>query len=1392
MAKKSYAMRALAFLLALLLVGGTMSFTADAAPGGWGGGGWGSGTVDQVTLYWCYSHRATGGSYTKNLDQATATYNGSSWGFGSGVTLTANSSASITISPKPGYRVARIDMLCTNTDNRLNPYNCLTYNEGASYRVSAVTGSTSISLNNFTIKTACNHASRSTKYYMMVTLEEVEEEQTYTVTYTPGEGIGTDYVDNNAGAGYAFADSYTVAAVTAENIGFTNPGYTFAGWKVTSCTDTNSLYNLVGNTYQGGETFGMPAGNVVLTAQWEKILVPTYDYSVIYHANYEGNDATEADSENVLGVTDTTKTIGIDGNPFSRPGYTFLGWATEPQGAVVYQAGMSITFNQGGKQDLYAQWQEIPKYAYELTYHANFAPNESVSDAENIDRVYDTTYTMTVDANPFVRENYTFTGWNTAPDGSGIAYAPGAAMALTAENNTEDLYAQWQEIPKYDYAVIYHPGFGEDTAIADSENVQQVYDTEKTITVDANPFLRPNYTFLGWATEEGGAVVYLPGDAIAFTLGGEEHLYAKWAENDKYAYTLVYNGNGGALADGALAYGDAENVENVYDTAKTFGIDANTFLRENFDFLGWNTAPDGSGTAYAPGEELTLTAANSTATLYAQWQEHPKYDYTVTYHANFGEVAPVADAENALQVYDTTKIIGIDGNPFSRPGYTFLGWATEPQGAVVYQAGMSVSFIQGGNLDLYAQWQEIPKYDYTVTYYANFGEVAPVADAENALQVYDTTKIIGIDSNPFSRPGYTFLGWATEPQGAVVYQAGMSVSFTQGGNLDLYAQWQEVPKYAYELTYHANFAPNESVSDAENIDRVYDTTYTMTVDANRFVRENYTFIGWNTAPDGSGAAYAPGETLALTAENNTAELYAQWQENPKYAYSLTYHANFAPNQSVSDAENIDRVYDVTYNMGVDANPFARENYTFIGWNTAADGSGTSYAPGAVVAFTAENSTEELYAQWQENPKYDYSVIYHPGFGEATAIADAENVQQVYDTEKTITVDANPFQRPNYTFLGWATEADGAVVYLPGDAIAFTLGGQQHLYAKWAEHDKYAYTLVYNGNGGALADGTLAYGDAENVENVYDTTKTFGVDTNTFVRENYEFLGWNTAPDGSGTAYAPGAELTLTAEQNTATLYAQWQEHPKYDYTVTYHANFGEVAPVADAENALQVYDTAKTMGVDANPFVRDQYDFLGWNTAPDGSGTAYAPEDVLAFQLGGEMDLYAQWQIKTYSYRVEYFVRIDGGLYLSFGGKLPEGTITGGEAPLGAVIDRAVVAPPSELRDDGIRYDFVVLESTVIVDGENVVRVFYQHKTYKDEVEEPDDPTPPTPPIIPVEPTPEEPTPPNPDEPELIDIPDEDVPLADVPKTGDPMLLYSALCLACTGGFLWLKKKEEE
>ncbi len=725
---------------------------------------------------------------------------------------------------------------------------------------------------------------------------------------------------------------------------------------------------------------------------------------------------------------------------------------------------------------------------------------------------------------------------------------------------------------------------------------------------------------------------------------------------------------------------------------------------------------------------------------------------------------------------------GIEKLPeYNGATYTYISYAVDPQARVI-----TLTYTRAR-----------PTYDYTVTYNANFGDEPEIkADAENVAGVHDTTKTIGVDGNSFVREGYRFLGWATEPQGGVVYQPGMNLTFTMGGSKELFAVWEAVPKYSYSLVYAGNGGAlvdgTAQYTDLESVQNVTATTLNIGVDDNSFLRENHTFVGWNTEADGSGTAYAPGSEVVLTAGNNTEVLYAQWQEDPRYDYTVIYNANFGTDpETKADSESITGTYATEYGITVDANSFVRENYTFTGWNTAPDGSGTAYQVGGTVALTAESSTETLYAQWQEDPRYDYTVIYNANFGtEPETKADEENVTQVYDTTKAIGVDGNSFVRENYDFIGWSTEPEGPVIYLEGDILSFEKGGSQILYAQWNEHSKYSYTLVYNGNGGALENGELAYGDAQNVQDVYATARDFDVDENTFLRENHTFLGWNTEADGSGTAYAPEDTLHLTAEDNVRTLYAQWQEAPKYDYTVIYNANFGEEPETtADDENVTGVYDTTKVITIDPNHFTREHYTFLGWAEEPLGQ-VVYQPGEELTFTRGGSQELFAVWEIVAYGYTVEYLVKIDDGEFQLFAGKLPEGTHTGGKLPYGTIVGEEIAKPPAALTDEARTYTYLYLEEIVISEGANVVRVYYLYET----------PAPPDPPEVPTDPDPTDPTDPpeTPDDPvpqsddDPIEIPDEDVPLAEVPVTGDPMLIYAALTVLSGGGLIWLGRKKED
>ncbi len=124
--------------------------------------------------------------------------------------------------------------------------------------------------------------------------------------------------------------------------------------------------------------------------------------------------------------------------------------------------------------------------------------------------------------------------------------------------------------------------------------------------------------------------------------------------------------------------------------------------------------------------------------------------------------------------------------------------------------------------------------------------------------------------------------------------------------------------------------------------------------------------------------------------------------------------------------------------------------------------------------------------------------------------------------------------------------------------------------------------------------------------------------NTFTRENYTFTGWNTAKDGTGKTYADGETVNFSAD---TTLYAQWTQNP----VITFDANGGK------GTMGTQTVKPNEATDLTANSFTRADYDFTGWNTAKDGTGTAYA--DKTNITTNENVTLYAQWTLHKYHVR---------------------------------------------------------------------------------------------------------------------------------------------------------------
>lgn len=193
---------------------------------------------------------------------------------------------------------------------------------------------------------------------------------------------------------------------------------------------------------------------------------------------------------------------------------------------------------------------------------------------------------------------------------------------------------------------------------------------------------------------------------------------------------------------------------------------------------------------------------------------------------------------------------------------------------------------------------------------------------------------------------------------------------------------------------------------------------------------------------------------------------------------------------------------------------------------------------------------------------------------------------------TVAAPANP-NRTGYNFTGWS-----------GTVGAIVCANRTHT-AQWTP---WKHTVAYNANGGSGVPG--------------NQTKTYGVQMNLNTsqpsRTYYNFAGWNTAANGSGTKWTPGQNYNKDQNGGTVTLYAQWTP---WQHTVSYHANGGTNAPANGTKVYGQAYNISTQIPQKAGAI------FAGWNTAADGSGTAYvAGSSYNHDQNGGSVNLYARWE----------------------------------------------------------------------------------------------------------------------------------------------------------------------
>ena len=341
---------------------------------------------------------------------------------------------------------------------------------------------------------------------------------------------------------------------------------------------------------------------------------------------------------------------------------------------------------------------------------------------------------------------------------------------------------------------------------------------------------------------------------------GEEKGEPEEKDDDKKEATLVFDPNAGTNivnnmpVPNPMTGTPEEGKQNV-----SFTIPTTPPTRDNFEFQGWNTAADKSGTSYQPGDNIDVPVG-TTGTLYAIWGdkqlEIDKAYAVLVYDGNGDNTAPVtgvpdsatSDAGNVGTNHEFTVS---DAVPV-REGYTFKGWKDD--NGKDYKAGNTIEVPYGETTTLKAQWVKNVKLE--IIYNGNADGVQNIPGPDVEWVEPNGRFVFTIAEGP-TRPGYRFVEWNTADNGT-------GDSIKPGQTTLLYAG-----ETGYSKTYYAKWEPEEvtpvdwgklgiskSVSPTGPVKPGTTLTYTITVTNNTgadlinvFVKDllpsNVTYVGSN-------------------------------------------------------------------------------------------------------------------------------------------------------------------------------------------------------------------------------------------------------------------------------------------------------------------------------------------------------------------------------------------------------------------------------------------------------------------------------------------------------------------------------------------------------------------
>lgn len=495
--------------------------------------------------------------------------------------------------------------------------------------------------------------------------------------------------------------------------------------------------------------------------------------------------------------------------------------------------------------------------------------------------------------------------------------------------------------------------------------------------------------------------------------------------------------------------------------------------------------------------------------------------------------------------------------------------------------------------------------------YAPNGTASQKFKLVNYSQVYFPTREkyannnIYINSATPVKKGCKFLGWSTSANGNVVYQPGDLYDVNQdGGNVTLYAKWE---KAKYTATVKLNGGSYNGSTNDFTISKYPGEEISIGAPT----RSKHNFTGYKLTMDNNDGDAPTSVTQSASGFKGIMQmgnftLNAQWTP---WKHTVRYDANAKNDTSV---KGIPASQSKTANVDIklSSDVPTRNGYTFLGWNTQADGKGTAYAAGAIYKNDQNGGTVTLYAQWtpwKHTVHYDKNV---PANSSSQTVTNMPEDQTKTFDEK-LNLSTKIPKREGYNFRGWLLEYGTAIaVVSPGTAYERDQnGGTYVLKAQW---EPWKHTVHYDANGG----------DQSSVPN--DQKKTYeqnmNVATKVPTRNEYKFLGWKAYHeynDKSGNKhselignYQPGASYNYDIDETgqyaadngeynkcgTVTMKAQWVQL----YTVKYDGNQPAIKGVTVTGSvANQTQGQDESVNLRTNNFKNNSGIYKDWSVGKD-------------------------------------------------------------------------------------------------------------------------------------------------------------------------------------------------